>query len=349
MRAAKRSAALCAMVVALGVLAAGCGGSSSTGSNNSASTSSTSSTSSASASKTASATSSAGKKYSIGLVPFAGTEPTSMEAIHGIEAVAKQRGWRTTFIDPNGVTSQSVAAIQTLVEKHVNLIVSTVFPATALAAGVLDAKRANIPVIAAGGSTGPGVEANWDVGDADGKLLVKELAKTTHGTGNLLVYTYTPGVACDERVASLKAYAKTAHFSSITYDEVPIPGQVQAGYKFAQAWLADHSGTGAIFGCFDDPTVGALAAIKQAGRTNITTLGVDGSAAALNAVKAGTMTATVWINGFGLGEEMAAAIPDLIGKGVNAAPIVKPAPAVLVTKANFKAFLKKYPNAYGGT
>ena len=271
-----------------------------------------------------------------------------MAAMYGIEAVAKQKGWSTTLIDPGGVTAQSVAAIQTLVDKHVNLIVSTVFPANSLAAGVLAAKAAGIPVIAAGGSTGAGVEANWDVGKEDGKLLVAELAAVTHGQGNLLVFQYTPGVACDEREATLKQYLKTAHFSSVTYDEVPIPGQVQAGYKFGQAWLASHSGPGAIFGCFDDPTVGALAAIKQAGRTNITTLGVDGSPAALSAVRAGTMTATVWINGYGLGEEMAADIPQLVKSGVNAAPLELAAPAVLVDKGNIASFLKEYPSAMSG-
>jgi ribose transport system substrate-binding protein len=327
MRTVIRRVALCAVAGALAAVAAGCG--------------SSSPTSSASASST-------GQAYKIGLVPFSGEEPTSMAAMYGIEAVAKQKGWSTTLIDPGGVTAQSVAAIQTLVEKHVNLIVSTVFPANSLAAGVLAAKAAGIPVIAVGGSTGPGVEANWDVGNADGKLEVNELAAVTHGQGNLLVFQYTPGVACDEREATLKQYLKTAHFSSVTYDEVPIPGQVQAGYKFGQAWLASHSGAGAIWGCFDDPTVGALAAIKQAGRTNITTLGVDGSPAALDAVRAGTMTATIWINGYGLGEEMAADFPQLIKRGVSASPLEEAAPAVLVDKSNIASFLKEYPSAMSG-
>jgi ABC-type sugar transport system substrate-binding protein len=332
MRTAIRRVVLCAVAGALAAVAAGCG--------------SSSPTSSASASSTGA--SSTGSKYKIGLVPFSGEEPTSMAAMAGIEAVAKQKGWSTTLIDPGGVTAQSVAAIQTLVEKHVNLIVSTVFPANSLAAGVLAAKAAGIPVIAVGGSTGPGVEANWDVGNADGKLEVNELAAVTHGQGNLLVFQYTPGVACDEREATLKQYLKTAHFSSVTYDEVPIPGQVQAGYKFGQAWLASHSGAGAIWGCFDDPTVGALAAIKQAGRTNITTFGVDGSPAALDAVRAGTMTATIWINGYGLGEQMAADIPQLITRGVNASPLEEAAPAVLVDKSNIASFLKEYPTAMSG-
>jgi ribose transport system substrate-binding protein len=334
MRTAIRRVVLCTVVGALAAVAAGCG--------------SSSPTSSASASSTGKSAGNTGTAYKIGLVPFSGEEPTSMAAMHGIEAAAKQKGWSTTLIDPGGVTAKSVAAIQTLVEKHVNLIVSTVFPANSLAAGVLAAKAAGIPVIAAGGSTGPGVEANWDVGKEDGKLLVAELAAVTHGQGNLLVFQYTPGVACDEREATLKQYLKTAHFSSVTYDEVPIPGQVQAGYKFGQAWLASHSGPGAIFGCFDDPTVGALAAIKQAGRTNITTLGVDGSPAALNAVRAGTMTATIWINGFGLGEQMAAAIAQMIKRGVNASPLELAAPAVLVDKGNIASFLKEYPSAMSG-
>jgi ribose transport system substrate-binding protein len=327
MRAAIRSVVACAVAGALVSAAVGCG---------------------SGTSHTTTAAKSTGKVYKIGLVPFSAEEPTSMAAMHGIQAVAKQRGWSTTLIDPGGVTAQSVAAIQTLVDKHVNLIVSTVFPASSLSAGVLAAKAAGIPVIAAGGSTGPGVEANWDVGKEDGKLIVNELAAVTHGQGNLLVFQYTPGVACDEREATLKQYLKTAHFSSVTYDEVPIPGQVQAGYKLAQAWLASRSGPGAIWGCFDDPTVGAIAAIKQAARTNITTFGVDGSPAALSAVRAGTMTATVWINGYGLGEEMAAAIPQLISRGVNASPLEKAAPAVLVTKSNIAAFLKEYPTALSG-
>ena len=340
MRTTIRRAVLCAAMGALAAVAAGCSSSSPT--------SSASADNAGAPASSSSGSSSADTAYTIGLVPFSGEEPTSMAAMHGIEAVAKQRGWSTTLIDPGGVTAQSVAAIQTLVDKHVNLIVSTVFPANSLAAGVLAAKAAGIPVIAAGGSTGPGVEANWDVGKEDGKILVAELAAVTHGQGNLLVFQYTPGVACDEREATLKQYLKTAHFSSVTYDEVPIPGQVQAGYKFGQAWLASHSGQGAIFGCFDDPTVGALAAIKQAGRTNITTFGVDGSPAALSAVRAGTMTATVWINGYGLGEQMAAAIPGLVQRGVNVSPLEEAAPAVLVDQSNIASFLKEYPSAMSG-
>ena len=160
MRTTIRRAVLCAAMGALAAVAAGC------------SSSPTSSASADNAGAPASSSSSAGTAYTIGLVPFSGEEPTSMAAMHGIEAVAKQRGWSTTLIDPGGVTAQSVAAIQTLVDKHVNLIVSTVFPANSLAAGVLAAKAAGIPVIAAGGSTGPGVEANWDVGEADQKSVV---------------------------------------------------------------------------------------------------------------------------------------------------------------------------------
>jgi hypothetical protein len=60
------------------------------------------------------------------------------------------------------------------------------------------------------------------------------------------------------------------------------------------------------------------------------------------------MTATIWINGFGLGEEMAAAIAQMIKRGVNAAPLELAAPAVLADKGNIASFLKKYPSAMSG-
>jgi hypothetical protein len=60
------------------------------------------------------------------------------------------------------------------------------------------------------------------------------------------------------------------------------------------------------------------------------------------------MTATIWINGYGLGEQMAAAIPQLVKRGANASPLELAAPAVLVDKSNIAAFLKEYPSAMSG-
>jgi len=59
-------------------------------------------------------------------------------------------------IDAQGAPDKAIAAIQNLVQKKVNVIVTTVFPANSLAAGGLAAKAAGIPIASVGSGTGDG-------------------------------------------------------------------------------------------------------------------------------------------------------------------------------------------------
>jgi len=163
----------------------------------------------------------------------------------------------------------------------------------------------------------------------------------------LLAFEYNDGLPCVERQAQLNAALKAAHFSSVTPEQVPIPGQVTAGTSFASAWLAKHPGNGqprTIWGCFDDPVVGAISAIKSAGQTGINTYGIDASVPALEDVLHGTMTATVFLNAYLGGEELARELPTAIANGVNAAPKEFSLPAQVVDQQNIKAFLKDNPD-----
>jgi ribose transport system substrate-binding protein len=331
-------------VAVVAVLAAGCGSSSSSTSSSSASSSSTSSGSAASTTQTSAA---APKKYTIGIVSFASSEPTSTLALQGVTAVAKQNGWSVSEIDPNGSESAAIAGMQDFVQKKVDVIITAVFPSKGLLAGALAAKNAGIPVVSLSGGTGVGVQTQWDAGTLSGKMIVNKMIHDTGGKGALLAFEYNDGLPCVERQAVLNVALKTAHFSSVTTDQVPIPGQVAAGTSFAAAWLADHPSDGeprTIWGCFDDPVVGASSAVKSAGQTGINTYGIDASVPALENVLHGTMTATVFLNAYLGGQELARELPTAIANGVNAAPKEFSLPATLVDQQNIKAFLKQYPN-----
>ena len=291
----------------------------------------------------------AAKSYTIGLVPFSSADPTSNQAVVGVENVAKQKGWHTTLIDAQGAPANAIAAIQNLVQKKVDLIVTTVFPADSMAGGVLAAKAAGIPVVSLGGGTGNGVQANWDVGIEQGKVIANQLVKDTGGQGNLLVLGYKPGLPCQEREAGLDAAIKSTNLKE-TRVEIPIPGQVAGGTQATQAWLASHpvgSNTkNTIWACFDDPAIGAIAALKQAGRTDVSVYGINGTPQALQAIGAGDLAATVWINALGAGEEMGNAVPQFIANGVSGTKMIqRSAPSILVDKATLAQFLKQYPNA----
>ena len=340
------TAAVALAVAVVAVLIAGCGSSSSS---SSTSTSAASTSSSAAASTTQAASS---KKYSIGIVSFASSEPTSTLALQGVTAVAKQNGWSVSEIDPNGSESAAISGMQDFVQKKVNVIITAVFPSKGLLAGALAAKSAGIPVVSLSGGTGVGVQTNWDAGTLSGKLIVQKMLHDDGGKGALLAFEYNDGLPCLERQAVLNAALKTAHFSSVVTNQVPIPGQVAAGTSFASAWLADHPSNGeprTVWGCFDDPVVGAISAIKSAGQTAIKTYGIDASVPALENVLHGTMTATVFLNAYLGGQELARELPTAIANGVNASPKEFSLPATLVDQQNIKAFLKKYPNVLNQT
>lgn len=325
-----RRLAILLVAISLMGAAAGCGGGSDT-----------------TASTAGGSPQSGGKKISVGIVGFASADPTSQLAIAGYRKIADEKGWEVTYVDPGGAADKAVAAMQNLVQKQVDIIVTAVFPADSLAGGAAAAKAAGIPVISLSGGTGDGVQVNYDSGIQQGKDIAKELVKDTGGKGKLLVLGYKSGLPCIEREEGLTQALKSTSLE-VTREEVPIPGQVDASIAFTQAWLAKNPSTGdglAVWGCFDDPALGALAAVAQANREDVKIYGINGQPAAIKAVDAGTMTATIWLNAEAAGENMAKNTEKYIAAGVDAQPTDESIPSILVSKDTVKEFLAKYPQS----
>jgi ribose transport system substrate-binding protein len=292
--------------------------------------------------------SSSGKKYNVGIVAFAAADQTSSQAIAGYKAEAAKLGYKVTVVDPQGSVDKAVGAMQDLVQKRVDLMMVTVFPSTSLTAGLRAAKAANIPVVSLSGGLADGVQVNYDSGVAAGKPVADELMKDTGGQGDLLALGYRSGLPCIGREQSLDAAIKGSGIKK-TRNEVPIPGQVEASTQFTQAFLAKHkSGTLSVWGCFDDPSVGAIAAIKQAGRKDIKVYGVNGQPNALKAIQDKDMTATVWLDVTGAGTEIAKNTDKYVKAGVGAKAVDTPVPYELVNQANVDKFLADHPDALKG-
>lgn len=288
--------------------------------------------------------------YKIGIVEFSAADQTSQQAIAGYQKAAKKNGWKLTTVDPGGSTDKAVGAMQDMVQKKVDLMVVTVFPSTSLTAGLIAAKAAGIPVISLSGGLADGVQLNYDSGIAQGKTLAAELVKETGGKGDLLALGYSSGLPCIGREKALDEALKPTSIKE-TRNEVPIPGQVQASTQFTQAFLAKHPDIGdglAVWGCFDDPALGAIAAIKQSGRTGVKVFGINGQPGAIKAIKDGDMNATVYLDVTAAGADMAKRTPDVIKAGVDAKGAQAPVPSTLVTQSNVDQFLKDHPTALEG-
>lgn len=287
------------------------------------------------------------ESYSIGIVRFASSDQTSEQAIASFQAYAEEQGWETSAVDPQGAVDKANGAMQDYVQKNVDLIVTAVFDSNTLTAGAQAAKAAGIPVVSISGGTADGITANLDAGVSNGQPVAEQLVEDMGGAGDLLVLGYKSGLPCIGREEALDTALKDTDIET-TRNEVPIPGQVEGSTQFTQAWLAKHpkgSGKLAVWGCFDDPALGAIAALKSAGRDDVLVYGINGQPGAINAIEAGDMRATVFLLADQAGEDFAKLVPEFVEGGVDAEPQEVPLTNVLVTTDTIDDFLAEYPDS----
>lgn len=287
----------------------------------------------------------------VGVVSISTTDYGNHETIRGIKDAAAKRGWKVDVIDAGGSADKANSAIQNLVSRHAGAIFDLVFPATSLTAGLTAAKTANIPVATWGGGLGPGVVVTDGGGGAFAKPVVDYMVKQMGGRGAVLALTYHVGLVCRNREEVFDSVLKGSPGIKVTKDEVQIPGYQTQAPQFATSWLSSHrSGSGplAIWGCWEDPTVSALSALKQQGRTDVKTYGENGGPAAMNAILQGTLTATEWENSYKEGVTLVEQTAAAMKAGSSWQPKEVNVPGELVTADTIHAFLKKHPGLFPG-
>ena len=101
----------------------------------------------------------------------------------------------------------------------------------------------------------------------------------------------------------------------------------------------------AIWGCWDDPAIGAIGSLRAQARDDVKVYGVNGNAQALENIKNGFMTATAWQDSYTEGYNMIKMLPDIQKAGADWQPKAVEVPAVLVTKDTVEKFIADHPDA----
>ena len=284
------------------------------------------------------------QKLSIGIVTFSTSDVNTNAMVDSMTKDAESRGWTVENLNANGEPLQAITAIKQLVTKKVDAIIVTVFDSNGLAAGISAAKEAGIPVLSAGGGLAPGVALSASTGA--GEPMVNLLLKNINNAGTVLDLTYHPGVPCRERADAFDAATKAIPAIKVTSHEISIPGAAESSQAATSAWLganANEKGPFAIFNCYDDNAMGAIAALKQAGRSDVQVYSYNATAPALQAVRDGTMTATLWLDLTSAGKILIAAIPEIRAKGEAWEPKSVIPDVFIVTKDNIDTFVKDHP------
>jgi len=284
----------------------------------------------------------------LGIVTISATDSNNAKVIKGAKATAEAQGWTVNVVDAQGNADQANSAIRTFATQKVGMIFDLVFPVTSLGAGLAAARAANIPVATWGGGLADGVVMTTGDGAPFAEPSVKALLSDIGSQGSVLALTYRTGQVCRDREGIFDKAALAVPGVKVTKNEVNIPGFLQDGAKYANAWLAEHpqgSGNLAIWGCWEDPTLGAISALKQQGRTDVKTYGINGSAQALKSVRDGSLTSTVWEDGAKEGATMFSTTLEAINAGAGWKQKTVSVPGVVVDSTSINTFLSQHPDA----
>jgi ribose transport system substrate-binding protein len=293
------------------------------------------------------AASTAAEAKTLGVVALIANDALNVAVIAGVTEGAKAAGWDVKVVDTQASADQANAAMSTFAVQKVDAIFVLAFASSSIGSGMAAANAAGIPVATWGGEIVPGIVVTTS-GLTVGEDSVKYLLSKVGDSADILAMTFHPGKLCIDRGIAFDSGVKGKAGLTITYNEVTVPGQVQNGNALASPWLTAHAPGGkkplAIWACWDEPMQGAVAALRQAGRTDVTTVAINGSPQALQLVKDGDMTATVWQPAYAEGKAVFQAILDSIKAGKSWTPKVIEIPGVVVTKDNVDKFLADHPN-----
>ena len=286
----------------------------------------------------------------LGIVSISASESNNARFITGAKEVAKDKGWRVEVVDADGSAEKANTAMRNFAQKDAGAIIDMVFPVTSIGAGLAATRQADIPVATWGGGIDDGVVATTGAGGPLAEPIVNSMVEEMEGEGSVLALTYRAGLVCREREEVFDRIMAENPNIEVTKNEVGIPGFFQDGAQYATAWLSGNpSGSGnlAIWGCWDDPALGAISGLKQRGRDDVQVYGQNGNQEAISAVENGSMTATNYQNSTEEGRRLVQTIDQAIKAGDGWKPKNVKVPGTVVDSGNIDRFLKENPKAGG--
>lgn len=283
----------------------------------------------------------------LGIVALVATDALNAAVIRGATELAESNGWRVVVTDTQGSPDKANAAMTTFsTTQKVDAILVSAFASSSIGAGLASATSAEVPVVSWGGELVDGIIATTSARKV-GEDSVAAMLDDFGDTGEVLALTYHTGVLCLYRGMAFDDALATEKGIAVTADEVAIPGQVEDGTNYTSAWLASRPAGSkklAIWGAWDEPGMGAVAALKQAGRTDVQVYAINGAPNALQAVKDGSMRQVVWQDGVTEGTELMQAVLDQAGS-TTFEPRTIDVPGVVVDSTTVEAFLTEHPEA----
>lgn len=272
-------------------------------------------------------------------------QPGTQFYVEGFKAAAEDKGWDVNVIDTAGDVAAVISRLEDSVNQNVDAIVINVDPAQ-VAVGLEVAKEAGIPVIGMDSGSDPLLVTNVT---SNGYAMAAEtsvyVANRINGTGKVVMFVFDafPPV----QIRGVVADAVFGNYPDIEILDRVTPDVADGGIADSrakmEAILAANPEAGsiaAVWAAWDQPALGALQAIEDAGRADegIVIVGMDANPQAQDAIAAGgNFEASMAQDFVGIGSKTA----ELVGRVIAGETIKEPVvyvPTKLVTTANVADF-----------
>lgn len=247
----------------------------------------------------------------VGFTNMADTDVFCKYAMDQFVGMAEEKGWSVTTADANSDTAKQVSQVENFIAADVDYIVIEAVDSDAIVPAIKQANQAGIPVIclivdATGGEYTYIGSDNTQCGNAIGEYFHDILPENA----NIVFLAGTAGL-------SHSTMRHDGFFETLDRDDVNVLADIDCDFDRETAMntmtdlLQANDDIDAVVSANDQMALGAIQALKAAGREGVLVNGVDATVDGMNSIKDGDMTFSMLYNGIVQAENTVNAIEKM--------------------------------------
>ena len=270
--------------------------------------------------------------YKVGFAQTESNNPWRLAQTASMKAEAEKLGWQLVYTDAAGSAAKQVADVNSMIAQGVDVIFLSPREEKPLIPAVMAAKKAGIPLFL----IDRGVDASLAKAGVDyvtfigsdfinqGQRAADWLVKATGGKGKIIELEGSTGASAanDRKKGFDDVIAKNPGMQIIASQSGDFARD--KGRQVMETLLQAHPDVTAVYAHNDEMALGAIAAIKAAGKQpgkDITLVTIDGTKGGMDAIAAGELGASVQSSPF-FGP-LACDVAQKFAKGETVPPWVK--------------------------
>ncbi len=230
----------------------------------------------------------------IGLIVSTLNNPFFVDLRDGVTKKAKELGYEVVVLDSQNDPAKEVSNMEDISVKDVDVVLLNPVDSDSAVASVMIANNSDLPVITVDRASNGGDVISHIASDnvAGGDMAAKYLIEQLGGQGNIVELEGIAGSsATRDRGKGFEDGIKESNFNLVAKQSADFDRT--KGLSVMENIIQSKSDIKAVFAQNDEMALGAQKALEAAGMNEVLVVGFDATDDAVDAVKKGTMAATV--------------------------------------------------------